>query len=87
MEDTDGVAIIEFAKLRTQTYGDRASIAIFGHPRSTHGKMWRRWQDALTRFMWQVPCPHCAGHQALTWNQVRWPEGLTDDIGHKATTR
>lgn len=83
MSDTGPIDIVEFAKLRTRTYGDRASIAIFGHPRSRHGRMWRLWETVLVRFAWHVPCPVCGRYQVMQWSQVRWPDDMTEQHGYR----
>ena len=70
--------IKEFSSARTTTWRDRATIAIFGHPRTRQDAMWAAWEQAPVKLFWHRPCPHCEQYFPPAWQNVRL--GLPDDF-------
>lgn len=67
------------AEKRTITWRGRRLVFKLSTPTTEQGPIWVAFtEEAHARFDWHVVCPHCGEHQIMTFDNIRWPEGVTD---------
>ncbi|MEK6677703.1 MAG: phage terminase large subunit family protein [Planctomycetota bacterium] len=70
--------IIELAKKRMLTYGQRAKLVVYTSPTVVGAPAWSRWEACPDRRRYYVPCPLCGAYQVLAFDRIKIPPSERD---------
>lgn len=65
---------LDLARQRTKNFWNRRIIEVSTPTIEGLSRIQVSYNNSDRR-VFEVPCPHCDARQALTWSQIKWPEG------------
>lgn len=68
----------DLARVRTNTYRDKAKIVLCSTPTTEDGEITRFADECGIKMYYHSTCPHCGTGQRLRWDAVKWefPDGV-----------